>query len=46
MEIEGGSTRSHCVEKLVWKGLWTCLSIDYGMMNYRVVTIKTRLSVL
>ena len=46
MEIEGGSTRSHCVENLVWKGLWTCLDMDYRMMSGRVVRTKTCQSVL
>jgi hypothetical protein len=28
-EIERGNTRSHCVEKWLWKNLYTCLKTDY-----------------
>ena len=28
LEIESGSSRSHCVEKSVWKRLWTCCKTD------------------
>jgi hypothetical protein len=28
---ERGSTRSHCVENLLWKRLWTCRKTDYRM---------------
>jgi hypothetical protein len=30
-EIEKGSTRSHCVENSLWKGLRTCRKTDNGM---------------
>jgi hypothetical protein len=25
-----GSTKSHSVENLLWKGLWNCRKADYG----------------
>jgi len=31
LEIERGSMRSHSVEKLRSKKLWTCLKTDYRM---------------
>ena len=31
LEIERGSTGSHCVENWLWKRLWTCRKTDYGM---------------
>jgi hypothetical protein len=45
MEIEGGSTRSHSVENLVWKKLWACRSKDYGVTitesrNYKYQTVS------
>ena len=30
-EIERGSTRSQCMEKSVWKRLWTSRKTHYGM---------------
>jgi len=32
LEIERRSTRSHYMENLLWKRLWTCLNIDCTMM--------------
>ena len=32
LEIERGSTRSHSMENLLWKGLRICRKIDYGPM--------------
>ena len=29
LSIEGGSSRSHCVEESFWKRLWTCRLTDY-----------------
>jgi len=29
LEVAGGSTRSHCVEKTLWPRLWTCRNSDY-----------------
>jgi hypothetical protein len=31
LEIERGSTRSHCLENLLWKRLQTCRTADYGV---------------
>jgi hypothetical protein len=31
--IEKGSTRSQCMENLLWKRLWTCHKTDYRRMN-------------
>jgi hypothetical protein len=31
LETERGCTRSHNVENLLWKRLWTCRKTDYGM---------------
>jgi replicative superfamily II helicase len=31
LEIERGSTRSHCVENSLWKSLCTCRKTDYRM---------------
>ena len=33
-EIEGGSTRSHCVENCLWKRLWTCRKAVYVLLEY------------
>jgi hypothetical protein len=35
LEIERGSTRSHCVENSICKMLWTCCKTD-GRMNEEV----------
>ena len=32
-DIERRSTRSHCVEKSLWKRLWPCRETDWGIMN-------------
>jgi hypothetical protein len=32
--IERGSTRSHCVENSLWKGLWSCNKTDYRMSKF------------
>jgi hypothetical protein len=29
LSIEGGSSRSHCVDESFWKRLWTCRLTDY-----------------
>jgi len=34
LEFERGSTRSLCVENLVWKVLWTCRKADYVMNEF------------
>jgi hypothetical protein len=49
-EIEGGSTRSHSLENLVWKKLWTCRNMEYGMMvtpsrNYKYQTVRVVVTV-
>ena len=31
LETEIGRTRSHCVEKWLWKWLWMCRKADYRM---------------
>jgi hypothetical protein len=31
LEIERGSTRSHYLENLLWKRLWTCRKTDHDM---------------
>jgi hypothetical protein len=31
LEVERGSTRSYCVQNLLWKSLWTCHNTDCGM---------------
>ena len=31
LDIERGSTRSHCVENSIWQRLWTCRKTDYVM---------------
>jgi len=31
LEIERGSTRSHAVQNSLWKSLWTCPNVNYGM---------------
>jgi len=36
MEIERGSTRSHCLENMLWKGPWTFRKTDYVMMKSKV----------
>ena len=41
MEIERESTRSQCLEKSLWKRLWTCLKTDYRMMKTRYITEVT-----
>jgi hypothetical protein len=33
LSTEEGSTRSHCVQNSLWKGLWTGRMTDCGMMN-------------
>jgi hypothetical protein len=30
-QILRGSTKSHSLEKCLWKRLWTCHNTDYGM---------------
>jgi hypothetical protein len=34
LEFEGGSTRSHPVEKSLWNRLWGCRRADYGMNEW------------
>jgi hypothetical protein len=38
LEIERGSTRSHCVENLLWKRLWTWRKTHYVMKAFHAFT--------
>jgi hypothetical protein len=43
LEVEGGSTRSLCLENSLWKKLWTCRKIEYitVMMIIKMTTTAT-----
>jgi len=36
LEIERGSTRSHCVENSLYKKLWTCHEAGYWLMKIMI----------
>lgn len=42
LEVEGGSTKSHSVENLLWKRLWTCHKAGYERMCTLPQDIKER----
>ena len=49
LEVERGSTRSHTLEKSLWKKLWTCRKTDYGMMTTTTKTMvlsRTKLLII
>ena len=37
LEIETGSTSSHCGENSLWKRPWTCRKTDYAMMMMMMI---------
>jgi hypothetical protein len=39
LEIEGGSTRSHCVEKSLWKKLCMTSETDYGISEVQFLVL-------
>jgi hypothetical protein len=36
LEIERGSTISHCVENLLWKRVWACFKRDFRINKYEI----------
>jgi hypothetical protein len=41
LDVERGSTRSHCVENLLWKRLWARLKMDYEMKETIAIATAT-----
>jgi hypothetical protein len=46
LEVEKGSTRSHSLEKSLWKKVWTFRKTDYGMMTTTTTTVLSRTQLL